>query len=324
MIAIDVGTFVLWMLAYLVIGLLLLALALGVGWLIAHRLPNRRVLTRLAVGVGAAAMIVPSAAVLIYTQVVNDPEPRFDTDDLADLVGGDAAATTSAGLLLGVPALAASATEPDDSTGAPAPCPGPAAESSDSVPAATAAAPPDGEAGEFDGEWVIAEGSEFGYRVPEVLQGVDNTATGRGQEIEGSFTVAGGQVTAACFVVQVASITSSESMRDGQFNSRIMETAEFPTATFVLTAPIVFDESPEVGGDPVTVEATGDLTLHGVTQEVTFEVTTQAGDDVVGVLGEIPIVFADYAIEDPSGGPAQVGDEGTLEFLLAFERATAE
>lgn len=34
----------------------------------------------------------------------------------------------------------------------------------------------------------------------------------------------------------------------------------------------------------------------------------------------IPITFADYGIDNPSAGPAQVGDEGELEFLLVLGR----
>ena len=59
--------------------------------------PSRRVLARVAVGVGAASLLVPVAALVIYTQFINDPEPRLDTNDLADLVGGDSATTSSAG-----------------------------------------------------------------------------------------------------------------------------------------------------------------------------------------------------------------------------------
>ena len=215
-------------------------------------------------------------------------------------------------------------TEPSDETTASsepvaAECAEASATAGSSVPDDTTATTQGAEG--FDGEWAVTPDSEFGYRVPENLAGVDSEAVGRGSEIAGSFTVSGNEVTDACFVVQVASITSSESMRDGQFNSRIMETATYPTATFVLTEPIVLDPLPEVGGDAVTATATGDLTLHGVTNPVTFEVTVQAGEDVVGVLGEIPVVFADYDIADPSGGPAEVGDDGVLEFLLAFEPA---
>ena len=304
----------------------------------ASGVPTRRVLTRVAVGVGAASLVVPVAAIVVYTQFINDPEPRLDTDDLADLVGGgDSASTSSTGAIVVNAAMFTTSgdTEPADEPSTSEPSPecaeattidpsAPADTSVDSttgstVPAETAAPAESGEG--FDGEWSVTADSEFGYRVPEVLAGVDTEAVGRGNEIAGSFTVSGSEVTDACFVVQVASITSDESMRDGQFNSRIMETDTYPTATFVLTEPIVLEALPEVGGDAVTATATGELTLHGVTNAVTFDLTVQAGDDIIGVLGEIPVTFSDYDISDPSGGPAEVGDEGTLEFLLAFERA---
>lgn len=99
-----------------------------------------------------------------------------------------------------------------------------------------------------------------------------------------------------------------------------MSTDEFPTASFVLTEPIELDELP-AGDEQVTAAAPGALTLHGVTNNVTFDLTAQASADRIGVLGEIPIVFADYDIPDASAGPARVGDNGLLEFLLVFEPA---
>ena len=38
------------------------------------------------------------------------------------------------------------------------------------------------------------------------------------------------------------------------------------------------------------------------------------------VDGSIPVTFSDYDIDDPSGGPASVGDDGKLEVLLVFSR----
>jgi hypothetical protein len=32
------------------------------------------------------------------------------------------------------------------------------------------------------------------------------------------------------------------------------------------------------------------------------------------------MTFSDFDIDDPSGGPASVGDEGELEVLLVFSR----
>lgn len=67
--------------------------------------------------------------------------------------------------------------------------------------------------------------------------------------------------------------------------------------------------------------ATGDLTLHGVAKSVTFlvEATFQSGQ--VGVLGQIPIVFADYDIPNPSNARISTEDNGLLEFVLIFDRA---
>jgi polyisoprenoid-binding protein YceI len=171
-----------------------------------------------------------------------------------------------------------------------------------------------------DGVWNITEASELGYRVKEILFGVDTEAVGRTNQITGSFTIEGTQVTDGDFVVDVATITSPESRRDGQFRGRIMSTDEFPTATFVLTAPIELGvESAE--GAEVETTATGDLTLRGVTNSVTFDVTARQADGKIGVLGNIPVVFADYSIGNPSTGGISTEDHGLLEFVLVFEPA---
>ncbi len=39
---------------------------------------------------------------------------------------------------------------------------------------------------------------------------------------------------------------------------------------------------------------------------------------MIQVVGNTPITFADYDIGNPSGGPASVGNSGTLEFQLQF------
>ena len=178
-------------------------------------------------------------------------------------------------------------------------------------------------AGVLDGVWNVDPtdaSTTFGYRVQEVLGGVDTTATGRGNEIEGSITIAGTTVTEGSFTVQVASITSDRSQRDGQFTGRIMETSQFPTATFTITQPVDLGTIP-ADGEQVTASVTGDLTLHGVTNSVTFDVTAQTDGTTIGVLGEIPIVFADYGIDNPSTGFVTTEDNGLLEFILVFTPA---
>jgi polyisoprenoid-binding protein YceI len=98
-----------------------------------------------------------------------------------------------------------------------------------------------------------------------------------------------------------------------------MNSDEFPTATFSLTEPIEFGSIP-TGDEQITATATGELTLRGVTNPVTFDVTAQTTDGRIGVLGSIPVVFADYGIDNPSFGQVRTEDEGLVEFVLVFER----
>ena len=154
----------------------------------------------------------------------------------------------------------------------------------------------------------------------EVLAGVNVTAVGRSNEITGLLTIDGTEATTVDIEVQIANIVSDDSRRDGQFTGRIMNADEFPTATFSLTEPIDFGVVPE-GGTQVTVDATGDLTLRGTTNAVTFEITAEASGDRIGVLGNIPVVFADYGIPNPSPSTELTEDNGLLEFVLVFERA---
>ncbi len=67
--------------------------------------------------------------------------------------------------------------------------------------------------------------------------------------------------------------------------------------------------------------ATGELTLRGVTNEVTFDLTARLENGRIGVLGEIPVVFADYGISNPSIGGITTEDDGLLEFVLVFAPA---
>ena len=170
-----------------------------------------------------------------------------------------------------------------------------------------------------DGTWKVTTGSQAGYRVPEVLNGQRTEAVGRTESVTGTLTLAGTKATEASFTVDLTTVTSDEGRRDNQFRGRIMDVANHPEATFRLTAPIDFGTVPEVGGR-LTASATGELTMRGVTKPVSFKVEAERTAAGFSVAGSIPITFSDYGIPNPSTGPAQVGDEGELEFLLVFAR----
>lgn len=259
----------------------------------------RRIVMWIAIGVVAVVALF-YGAIFFYTEVLNDSPDALDEADLGAALAVDTTDATEA-----EPTATDPAGDHGDVSVAPA------------TPATTGDEP---SSGSFDGEWVATDASEFGYRVEEVLAGVNTTAVGRSNQIEGTLTVDGSSVTAVDVEVDVASIESDEGRRDGQFRGRIMSTSEFPTATFVLTQPIELDAIP-TGDATATASATGELTLRGVTNEVTFDVTTQTTGGRIGVLGSIPVVFADYGIDNPSMPGVQTEDHGLVEFVLVFERA---
>jgi polyisoprenoid-binding protein YceI len=184
-------------------------------------------------------------------------------------------------------------------------------------PGADGGAAPGGDG--IEGTWRVADGSVVGYRVEETLFGQSAEGVGRSEGITGTLTIDGTTVTEATFEVDMTTFESDESRRDGQFEGRIMETDEFPTATFVLTTPVELGAVP-ADGEEVVAEVTGDLTLHGVTRPVTIPLTAKLTGSTFAVDGSVTIAFADYEIDDPSGGPASVGDDGELEVLLVFGR----
>jgi polyisoprenoid-binding protein YceI len=174
-------------------------------------------------------------------------------------------------------------------------------------------------AGAIDGTWKVGDGSKVQYRVQETLSGQSNEATGEDTAVTGQIAVAGTAVTSASFSVDMTKFETNEDLRNTQFHNRIMNTGKFPTATFELTAPLDLTAIPE-NLTQITVKATGKLTLHGTTNTVTFDLLARRNGAHIEVNGTIPVTFSDYGINNPSGGPASVGNNGDLEFLLVLTK----
>jgi polyisoprenoid-binding protein YceI len=172
----------------------------------------------------------------------------------------------------------------------------------------------------IDGAWKVKSGSAVQYRVPEVLFGQSATAVGKTTAITGDMTISRTSVRTATFTADLTKVTSDQANRDRQFQGRIMDTTEFPNATFTLTSPIDLGAVPP-NGKQVTVKATGDLTLRGKTRSVTFDIVAQRDGATIETNGTIPVAFADYGIPAPSFGPAEVGDHGELVFLVNFSQS---
>jgi len=193
------------------------------------------------------------------------------------------------------------------------------------APSGTAAAST-AASGSLAGAYRVGSGSVVGYRVNEVLIGQSTTAVGRTTSVTGHLTIAGSTATAAAFSVPMDTVHSDKSERDGQFDGRIMDVSQYPTGTFTLTSPIDLAPLPATGVIK-SYTADGKLTLHGVTRTVTFTLTAERstakdGGTQIEVAGDIPVLFSDYNIQNPSvGGFVTTQDHGLLEFLLVFSKA---
>ena len=171
------------------------------------------------------------------------------------------------------------------------------------------------------GSFADFSSSFVGYRVDETF--VDNranTAVGRTPDVTGSLVVEGTSITAVDITANLLTLESDDDRRDGQLQRQALETAQFPEATFRLTAPIDLGELPS-DGETVSATATGELTLHGVTKSVDIPIQARLSGDVVTVTGSIEIQFADYDIEQPTSMIVlSIEDHGTMEFQLHFRR----
>ncbi len=171
----------------------------------------------------------------------------------------------------------------------------------------------------LSGTWSVVDGSEAGYRVDEVLNGVDVTVTGRGGGITGSLTMDGTELSAAQFTVDVASIRTDNANRDAYFRDNALHASEFPSAMFELSEPVALP-GPPVAGDTVKQEVTGELTLAGVTRPVTFTVSARTDGSTIEIAAQIPITFADFGVHAPSLGFVKVEDSGFVELQLVLQR----
>jgi polyisoprenoid-binding protein YceI len=191
-----------------------------------------------------------------------------------------------------------------------------------------------GSSASADGQWTVQAGDDTfaGFRITENFTGgIDNTAVMHSPTVTGTLTVAGTQIDAVTVEVELADLESKDSVppgvpgienRVGQMRADGLEIDSFPTASFELTAPIVLAGEP-VSGEEITADATGNLTVHGETKAVVIPIEARWSGDVIDVAGSLEVALADYGMTPPERPFVSVGDTGTLEFQLTFERADA-
>jgi polyisoprenoid-binding protein YceI len=167
---------------------------------------------------------------------------------------------------------------------------------------------------DFSGSWV-------GYRVQEELVDIGGAfAVGRTPDVSGSITLDGTTVMAADLTADLRTLQSDQSMRDGQLGRQGVQTDQFPEATFVLTEPIELGALPPEG-EQFSATATGDLTLHGDTPNVSIPLTAVWQGDVIGVAGSLTFPWESFGMERPTSmRVVSLADEVTMELQVFFRQ----
>jgi polyisoprenoid-binding protein YceI len=184
--------------------------------------------------------------------------------------------------------------------------------------------------GDLSGTWTIDPsigsfsdftGTFVGYRVQEELVTIGAaTAVGRTPDVTGTVVIDGSTLAGVEIEADLTTLQSDNDMRDDQLGRQGIETDTYPTAAFVLNEPIELETMP-ADGQTIAASATGELTLHGVTNTVEVPLVAALTNGVVTVVGSLDISFADYGIVPPeSMRVLSIADQGVMEFQLQLTK----
>ena len=171
----------------------------------------------------------------------------------------------------------------------------------------------------------VAQGSEVRYRAREQLaqRPAPNDAVGKTSSVSGAIVIgADGKPVKdqSKITVQMNTLASDSGQRDNFVRGTTLEVNRFPTADFVVT-DIRNLANPMPTSGEATFDLIGDLTLHGVTKQVTFPVkATFSANDVKGSTST-KISFADYGMSKPQVPVVlSIEEPITLEMDLTLTR----
>ncbi len=186
---------------------------------------------------------------------------------------------------------------------------------------------------DIDGTWVIdeefgefdfdtASGSFAGFRVAEEMTIGSVTAVGRTGDITGSLTIEEGSLIAADVTVDMTTIVSNDPRREHAITNAVRARIH-PTASFVLTDTVALDVDTLTSGATLDNELLGDLTVNGVTNQVSFRLQSTIVEPDLGlVVGSTEISWADFNVTPPRASiVVSVADQGIVEFQLIVRRS---
>ena len=153
--------------------------------------------------------------------------------------------------------------------------------------------------------WTVSDTSKATVRVREQLVGVNlpSDAVLVASGATGAFVLnADGTFSSDSKITfDLTTLASDQRDRDNFVRMDTLQTRRFPTATFVPTKTTGLTLPLPTSGE-FTFKLTGQMTIHGTTKDVTFDVTaTRTGNSLIATTTASPTwKFADFGMTAPS------------------------
>jgi polyisoprenoid-binding protein YceI len=171
---------------------------------------------------------------------------------------------------------------------------------------------------------VDSSNSQARYHAREQLVGktLPSEAVGTSKSVSGSLVLdADGSIVPdqSRITVDLTKLQSDESRRDNWIKNDTIQTSRFPMAIFVPREAQGLPGPLPTSGE-ATFQLLGDLTVHGVTKPVIWQVTAQFAESTVSGSATTSVKITDFGMTPPRVGPVLNIEDGlTLE--LAFTAA---
>lgn len=182
-------------------------------------------------------------------------------------------------------------------------CGGATPASATAAPTATARATPSSAAA--TDAWTITDASKATVSVREQLVGVNlpSDAVLVAKGAKGTFALKddGTFSSDSKITFDLTTLTSDQNQRDNFVKMDTLQTRQFPTAEFVPTKTTGL-RLPLASSGEFTFKLTGQMTIHGKTKEVTFDVIAKrSGNELTATATAAPTwKFADFGMTAPS------------------------
>lgn len=230
------------------------------------------------------------------------PEEEESTEGTTDNGYGEAETTPDA----------SSTAEPTETTG----------DTGDTAePTASDAEPAAGEPLLFE---IVPAESQARFLIDEVLQGDPITVVGNTDQVAGQIAIDPNDPTASqvgTIQVNARTITTDNEFRNRAIKNVILQTDAHEFVTFVPTNISGLPESGSVG-ESYTLQITGDLTVAGTTNPITFDATvTPVSEERIEGNASASLLYTDFNLFIPDSPSVDtVADEVRLELDFVAER----